>query len=320
LAAVSDDRTVKRFDGPEAVPPDWPRSVVTIGVFDGVHRGHREIVRRARERADRDGAPVVAITFDPHPSEVVRPGTHPAMLSTIAHRVQLLGEAGADAVLVLPFTWELSQHSPEQFVVEVVTGSLHAEAVVVGANFRFGHRAVGTGDTLRELGATLGFDVVVVGLVGGGEVTWSSTYVRQCVLEGDVEEAASILLRPHRVTGTVVHGDHRGRELGYPTANLDLVEHAAVPADGVYAGWLVRSGERLPAAVSVGTNPTFDGTERRVEAYVIDRDDLDLYGEEVAVEVGTRLRPTLRFDSVDALVAQMALDVEQARAFTAPPH
>jgi riboflavin kinase/FMN adenylyltransferase len=304
---------VQRFAGPEAVPADWPRSVVTVGVFDGVHLGHRAIVAQARERARAAGMPVVAITFDPHPSEIVRPGTHPAMLSTLDDRVALLGEAGADAVLVLPFTWELSQHTPERFVREVVTGSLHASAVVVGSNFRFGHRALGTVDTLRELGDRLGFEVEAVGLVGGPAVSWSSTYVRQCVLEGDVAEAAEILDRPHRVVGTVVHGDHRGRELGYPTANLALVEHSAVPADGVYAGRLVVAGEHLPAAVSIGTNPTFDGVAHRVEAYVLDRDDLDLYGHRVACEFVARLRPTVRFDSADALVEQMADDVAQAR-------
>jgi len=188
----------------------------------------------------------------------------------------------------------------------------------VGANFRFGHRALGTVETLRQLGEQLGFEVVAVDLVGGPAVNWSSTYVRQCVLEGDVAEASEILGRPHRVVGTVVHGDHRGRDLGYPTANLALAEHAAVPADGVYAGWLVVSGEPLPAAVSVGTNPTFDGVDRRVEAFVLDRDDLDLYGQVVACDFVTRLRPTLRFDSVDALVDQMAVDVEQTRQALAP--
>lgn len=305
--------TVQRFDGPAAVPAAWPRSVVTVGVFDGVHRGHQEIVRRARARADAAGLPVVAITFDPHPSEVVRPGTHPAMLTTLSHRVELLGDAGADAVLVLPFTRELSMHTPEQFVSEVVTGSLHAAAVVVGANFRFGHRAVGTVATLRELGAAAGFEVETVDLAGAGPVTWSSTYIRQCVLEGDVEEAAACLGRPHRVTGVVVHGDHRGRELGYPTANLDVVEHASVPADGVYAGWLVWGEQRLPAAISIGTNPTFDGVERRVEAYALDRDDLELYGETVSIDLAARLRDTLRFDSVDALLARMADDVDRVR-------
>jgi len=328
--------TVTRFDGLADVPWDWPASVVTIGVFDGVHLGHRALIaaarRESRRREDADGAtstrvPVVAVTFDPHPNEIVREGTHPVMLATVDHRVQLLHEAGADAVVVLPFTREFAALTPEEFAREVLADRLHAAAVVVGANFRFGHRASGTTSTLAELGMALGFSVVVVDLargpVDGGDVAWSSTYVRQCVMEGDVEEAAAVLGRSHRVTGEVVHGDHRGRELGFPTANLALADHAAVPADGVYSGWVVRLDaraddpvERLPAAISIGTNPTFDGADRRVEAYVLDRDDLDLYGEVIAVEFQTRLRATLRFDSVAALVAQIHDDVARARALT----
>jgi riboflavin kinase/FMN adenylyltransferase len=323
-----------RFDDLADIPMDWPASVVTIGVFDGVHLGHRQLIAAARqERRRRDEAqgggdvrtPVVAVTFDPHPNEVVREGTHPALLATVDHRVELLHDAGADAVVVLPFTREFAALTPEEFARTVLAGCLHAVAVVVGANFRFGHRASGTTSTLAELGMGLGFSVVVVelvrGPVGGGDVAWSSTYVRQCVMEGDVEEAAAVLGRPHRVTGEVVHGDHRGRELGFPTANLALADHAAVPADGVYSGWVVRyltgpDEQRLPAAISIGTNPTFDGATRRVEAYVLDRDDLDLYGEVIAVEFQTRLRATLRFDSVETLVAQMNDDVDRARALT----
>jgi riboflavin kinase/FMN adenylyltransferase len=328
--------TDARFDDLTDLPEDWPASVVTIGVFDGVHLGHRQLISAARQESRRreaaDGGsasrvPVVAVTFDPHPNEVVREGTHPALLATLDHRVQLLHEAGADAVVVLAFTREFAALTPEDFAREVLADRLHAVAVVVGANFRFGHRASGTTSTLAELGMTLGFSVVVVDLVRGpvegGDVAWSSTYVRQCVMEGDVEDAAAVLGRWHRVTGEVVHGDHRGRDLGFPTANLLLAPHAAVPADGVYAGWLVRqpggADERqLPAAVSIGTNPTFDGDERRVEAYVLDRDDLDLYGEVVAVEFQTRLRATLRFESVEALVAQMNDDVDRARTLTSP--
>ena len=175
-------------------------------------------------------------------------------------------------------------------------------------------------ETLRGLGDRLGFDVEAVELVGGESVSWSSSYVRQCVLEGDVVEAAEVLRRPHRIEGVVVHGDHRGRELGYPTANLDPVPFAAIPADGVYAGWLVRDPHgdetRLPAAISIGTNPTFDGIGRRVEAYAIDRTDLELYGEHVAIDFARRLRPTLRFDGVEPLLEQMAEDVVRARELT----
>jgi riboflavin kinase / FMN adenylyltransferase len=304
--------------GLDEVPSDLMRSVVTIGVFDGVHRGHRVILTRAREHADSLQAPLVVVTFDPHPAEVVRPGTHPAMLTTLDHRVQLLREAGADHVLVLHFSPSLSRLTPAEFVRDVLVERLHAVAVVVGANFRFGHRALGTVETLAELGRELGFDTVGVELVGDGYVRWSSTYARQCVAEGDTDAVTQVLARPHRVEGFVVHGDHRGRELGYPTANLHVGRHAAVPADGIYAGWLVRaSGERLPAAVSIGTNPTFDGAERRVEAYCIDRTGLDLYGERVAIDFGPRLRDTLRFANVDALLAQVGADVDRAREITA---
>ncbi len=306
--------------GIDEVPGDLGPTVVTIGVFDGVHEGHRVILDKALAAAAGSGAepaeplPVVVVTFDPHPSEVVRAGSHPAMLSTVDHRAELLRAAGADGVLVLHFSPSLARLTPEEFVRQVLVDVLHAKVVVVGANFRFGHRAVGTVETLDALGSAYGFSTEGVSLVAGGGVTWSSTYVRQCVAEGDVEAAAAALGRPHRVEGTVVHGDHRGRELGYPTANLALTRHAAVPADGVYAGHLVRSGgKRLAAAVSIGTNPTFEGSERRVEAFVLDADNLDLYGEHVALDIPYRLRDTLRFDSVDDLLAQMAEDVSRTR-------
>lgn len=322
-------QTGERFDGLEAIPGDWGRSVVCIGVFDGVHLGHRVIIDATRRLAEEVEGRVVAVTFDPHPSAVVRPDTQPRMLSTLDHRVALLGEAGVDAVLVLAFSPELASWTPGEFVDRVLVRGLHASGVVVGQGFRFGHRAAGDVALLEKLGAADDFVVAPLALEVGavvehgdtGEVVWSSTYIRQCVLEGDVAEAARALNRPHRVEGIVVHGDHRGRDLGYPTANLDPVQHAAVPADGVYAGWLVRSAgrltEALPAAISIGTNPTFDGEERRVEAYVLDRTDLDLYGERVAFDFVERLRPTLKFDGIDPLLAQMADDVRKAREILA---
>lgn len=320
---------VQRFDGIDAIPGDWGHSVVCIGVFDGVHRGHRAIVDAARDLSATAGGRVVAVTFDPHPSAVVRPDTQPRMLSTLDHRVALLHEAGVDAVLVLTFTSELASWTPTEFVDRVLVDGVHATGVVVGESFRFGHRASGDVGLLTALGAANGFVVSPLSLQVGavvehgdaGQVAWSSTFIRQCLLEGDVAEAARALTRPHRLQGQVVHGDHRGRELGYPTANLAVAENAAVPADGVYAGWLVRevglpTENRLPAAISIGTNPTFDGEERRVEAYVLDRSDLDLYDEVVALEFAERLRPTQKFGGVDELVVQMAQDVERARAIT----
>lgn len=308
-----------RYDGLNQLEHDRARSCVTIGVFDGVHLGHRHVVARTMAAAPT-GCPIVAVTFDPHPMSVVRPDAAPVMLSTIDHRVALLEDAGVDDVVVLPFTSELSSLSAEQFVAQVLVDKLRTRTVTVGENFRFGHRAAGTVDTLRELGKQFDFSVDAVGLIGDETVNWSSTFVRQCVAAGDVDEAAQVLTRPHRVEGEVVHGDHRGRDLGYPTANLQMPAGAAIPADGVYAGWLVRqpysSPQPLTAAISIGTNPTFDGVDRRVEAYVLDRDDLDLYGEHVALDFAQRLRPTLKFDGVDELLRQMATDVEQTRELT----
>lgn len=294
------------------------RSVVAVGVFDGVHRGHQAVLAQARAAADKQHLPLVALTFDPHPAAVVRPGTHPGLLSTLRGRAQLLRQAGADSVVALRFDMSTAAMSPGDFVQRVLVDDLHARVVVVGEDFRFGSRAAGSVSTLREIGAGSGFSVEAVPLAGGlGEGRWSSTAVREALHRGDVAAAAAVLGRAPAVEGTVVHGDHRGRTLGYPTANLVIAEHGVVPADGVYAAWLVDDPygrtARHPAAVSVGSNPTFDGKERRVEAYVLDRDDLDLYGHEVAVQFRRRLRDTLRFDSVDDLLRQMADDVARTR-------
>ncbi len=292
------------------------RSVVTIGNFDGVHRGHQQVVAGVVGRARELGATSVVTTFDPHPMTVIHPDSAPLRLTDLPRRLDLLDYLGVEAALVLPFTKELSQWEPEQFVTRVLVDGLHATEVHVGENFRYGHRASGNLATLRDAGAAHGFDVVAVPLAGD-TTRWSSTYVRQCLAEGDVDAAAGALGRPHRVEGPVVEGDKRGRALGYPTANLALGEDVAIPADGVYAGWLVRAdGVRLPAAVSIGTNPTFGGTTRRVEAYALDRDDLELYGEQVGVEFARRLRETVTFDGVEPLLEQMARDVAQARALT----
>jgi riboflavin kinase / FMN adenylyltransferase len=303
--------------GLDAVPADWPGSVVSIGVYDGVHRGHRMILDRAvAEARTRDAASVV-VTFDPHPAAVVgRPV--PLMLGTLHNRARWLAEVGIDALLILPFTRELSERSPAEFVELVLADRLHAVHVVVGENFRFGHKQAGDVTLLAELGAQAGFTVDAVGLVrGGAQEPFSSTFIRNRLAAGDVEAAADALGRPHRVEGPVVRGDARGKQLGYPTANLDVLDGMAVPGDGVYAGYLVRQrGERMPAAISVGTNPTFDGTERRVEAYVLDA-DIDLYGEHVAIEFTHRLRGMVRFDGVEPLVEQMGEDVRRTRELLA---
>ena len=318
------------------IPHGYGPSVVTLGNFDGVHRGHlavlNTVVAQARAfsaavPAGPDGhsnAHAVAVTFDPHPVAVLHPERAPQLLTSPEHRLDLLEATGLDAVLVLEFTREFAQWTPEHFVVEVFVKALGARLVVVGEDTRFGVRNSGDVVELRRLGVEHGFEVLALADLGDGG-RWSSSRVRDLVNAGDVAGAAEILGRPHRVSGEVVHGDHRGRELGYPTANLCQGPAGLIPADGVYAGWLIRPtlpdghhDHTLPAAISIGTNPTFEGTQRRVEAYVLDRTDLDLYGEVVAVEFIERLRSTEKFDSVEDLVGQVAQDVQRCRALLSP--
>jgi len=294
------------------MPGGWGRSVVTIGVFDGVHRGHAQLIGRAVQRAQELGVPAALLTFDPHPSEVVRPGSHPAQLTTLRRRAELAEQLGVGVFCVLPFTVELSRMPPAEFVHELLVERLHVAAVVVGENFTFGHKAAGDVDLLRTLGRRFGFTIEGAGLLSQGEVTFSSTYIRSCIDAGDVAAAAEALGRPHRVEGIVMRGDRRGAELGYPTANLSTPRYSAIPADGVYACRFVHRGRELAAAVSVGTNPTFSGRERRVEAFVLDLDE-DLYGEQVALDFVARLRGMERFESTAELVTQMDDDVARTR-------
>lgn len=311
------------------VPEGFGPSVVTIGNFDGVHRGHQAVLARIVELARAGGARAVAVTFDPHPAVVHRPASAPELITGLDDRLELLAATDLDAVLLVEYTLDLAALTPDEFVTRYLVEGLGARTVVVGHDVRFGKDNSGTLATLVELGAAHGFEVVAVDDVGTcapplgtGSQRWSSSAVRALLAEGDVAQAAEVLGRPHRVSGTVVHGDARGRELGFPTANLGGIT-GMVPADGVYAGRLLRPGlaqaepehpdTRLPAAISIGTNPTFDGVERRVEAYVLDRDDLDLYDEEVVLELVGRLRPTLRFEGIEPLVAQMRDDVARAR-------
>lgn len=297
-------------------------SVVTVGNFDGVHRGHCRVLERARELArvlgEGRALPVLAVTFDPHPTRVFAPDRAPAQLTSVAHRAALLRAAGADGVFVLAFDEQMAAWQPEEFVERILVQELSARGVVVGENFRFGAKAAGDVLLLRRCGERLGFDVVGLELAGGAE-PWSSTYVRARVAEGDVAGAADALGRLHVVAGTVVEGDRRGRQMGFPTANVPVAEDMAVPADGVYAGWLRRCDDRvpLPAAISVGTNPTFDGVTRQVEAFVLDRDDLDLYGVPVEVMFVDWVRGQVRFSSMSELVDQMEHDVAAIRGMLA---
>ena len=308
---------MQSWRGVADAPQGWGRCVVTIGVFDGVHLGHQLLVGQAVTHAAERGVPCVVLTFDPHPSEVLRPGSHPALLTGADTKADLLGALGVDVVCTLPFTHELSALTAEEFAQQVLVDALHAELVLVGANFRYGNRAAGDVATLEQAGRRLGFAVEVAALHGSGDRTWSSTYIRERVLSGDVGAAAAALGREHRIDGVVVTGDQRGRDLGYPTANLDPLRWSAVPSDGVYAGRLLLDGAPLPAAISIGTNPTFDGADRRVEAYVLDFSG-DLYGRTVGLTFVERLRPTLAFDGIEPLIAQMALDVARTRELLNP--
>lgn len=311
-----------RWTDPDSTPDRLRPCVATFGNFDGVHLGHKAVLARVLAEATQRGLPSVAVTFDPHPAAIFHPERGDDLIAPGALREGLLAATGLDGLLVLDFTHEFAQQTAEEFVRRTFVDTLQAQVLVVGEDTRgFGKGYTGDAETLRELGAAYGFEVVVLTDLGDAvDPRWSSSAVRGHLGRGEVSDAARILGRPHRVVGTVVHGAHRGRALGYPTANLTHDSKGFVPADGVYAGWLTRldlpdsDPERtLPSAISVGTNPTFDGTTRTVEAYVLDRTDLDLYDEEVAVEFVEHIRPTLRFDSVEDLLTAMAGDVERCR-------
>ncbi|MDB4944344.1 MAG: Riboflavin kinase [Labilithrix sp.] len=285
-------------------------SVVVIGNFDGVHRGHQAVLRQARALADAQGLRCVVLTFSPHPSEVLGRGA-PPRLCTMERRQQLLVEHGADAVTVQEFTIALSGWSPERFVKDLLASRLEARAVVVGTNFRFGHKRAGDFGTLEELGRTLGFEAVAAEIAGDAEGPFSSTRIRDTLTAGHVERAADLLTRPHRLTGTVVHGDARGRTIGFPTANLDDVPEM-LPAYGVYAVRVQRGDVTHSGVMNVGKRPTVDGISLRVEAHLLDFDG-DLYGERLAVDLVARLRGEQKFAGLPELKAQIAMDAEGAR-------
>jgi len=289
------------------------RPVVTIGNFDGVHLGHRAVLEEAREIAG--SGPLAVVTFDPHPLRMLRPDAAPAVLTPLERKQQLLRAAGVDRVRVLGFTAEVASWSPRRFVEQVLVAELAARAIVVGENFRFGRGAAGDVALLRRLGEIGDFVVVPAPLTSAQPIAGrvSSSLIRTLVADGNLSDAARLLGRPHRVSGQVVTGDRRGRELGFPTANLSLPAEIAVPADGIYASWLTVAGIRYPAVTSIGSNPTFDGTQRRVEAHVLDRSDLNLYRQRADLDFVSRQRATVRFDSAAALVAQMAEDVAVGR-------
>ena len=289
-------------------------NVVVIGVFDGVHKGHQQLLNRAKEIAD--GRTIVALTFDPHPTTVFAPDKAPTMLTTLADRVELLKIHNADQVAVMKFNEKFAAMSPEDFVSTVLVNQLHASTVIVGKNFTYGHKAAGNEDSLIKSGLTHNFTVDAQELKSDSSVI-SSSRIRALVIEGKVEEARELLSRPHRLDGVVVHGEKRGREIGYPTANLGDIEGQTIPADGVYAGWLTVGINFWPAAISIGTNPTFEGERgRQVEAYALDQEGLELYDKNASIEFGWYLRPTLKFDSLDELLVQMKKDCDRARELT----
>lgn len=295
--------------------PSTSSTVVTIGTFDGVHLGHQALLARAREVADAAGEQVVAVTFEPHPIAVFAPERAPRLLTDVERRVELLRAGGADEVRVLAFDRTMAAWSPDEFAQRVLVDDLRASHVVVGENFTYGSRASGDVACLADFGLGHGFATEALALAGGSE-EYSSTLVRRLVESGDVAGAAEVLGRPAEVNGVVVKGEQRGRELGFPTANVPVPDGLATPDDGVYAAWVLdldAGGERWPAAVSVGDNPTFEGLERRVESYIIDRTGLDLYGHRIRVELVERLRGMVAYTTLEALVEQMHADVARTR-------
>jgi riboflavin kinase/FMN adenylyltransferase len=297
------------------VPDDFGPSAVTIGKFDGVHSGHRRVICELREIAAEQSLLSTVVTFDRHPLTLLKPEIAPAPLVSLAQKVELLGSLGVDATLVLTFDKELSQRSPQNFVQSILVDALHAKVVLVGSDFRFGARGAGDITLLREMGTDLGFEVRVVDDVRSTEGRRaSSTWIRELLAEGRVSEAGELLGYPPCVRAIVVHGEKRGRELGYPTANLAPSPEGLIPADGVYAAWATIGEDRFPAAVSVGNNPTFDGVpEKRVEAHLLDQ-DLDLYGRTIEIAFVEYVRGMVKFTNIDGLIAQMDDDTERVRA------
>lgn len=299
--------------------PGNQKSVVTIGNFDGMHQGHSRVIATCVDRARKRDCPSVALTFDPHPRAVHRPDEPLAMIASLDDRLNAMAIAGLDAVLVAHYDRSLFMLSPEEFVVSYLVERLGAVEVVIGEDFRFGRGNEGDVETLRQLGREHGFDVsMVTDVASDSGRRWSSSWIRELMAQGDVAEASRVLGRFPRVVGEVVHGAKRGRTLGFPTANVEVVGQL-VPADGVYAGWLVRdtatgSQEFLPAAISIGTNPQFKGKSRTVEAHVLGRCDLDLYGEVVTVVFVKRIRAMMKFDTVQDLLARMDDDLRDTAA------
>jgi riboflavin kinase / FMN adenylyltransferase len=294
---------------------DAAERAIAIGSFDGVHAGHRRVIGRAKEAAREHGIRSAVVTFRPHPMTVLRPERAPRELTSPGRQEELLRELAPDELALIRFTHEFSQLSHEQFAEDVLAGVLRARHVIVGENFRYGNRAQGTIETLRASGQRLGFEVEPAPLLQIGGAPVSSSRIRDLLAGGQVEQAAALLGRDPSIEGKVVHGDGRGRELGFATANLEPAPHSALPATGVYAGRAHVEGGSWPAAISVGFNPTFSDDRRRVriEAHLLDF-DRDVYGEPIRIELARRLRDEERYDSIDELVDQVHRDIDAVRS------
>ncbi len=300
--------------GLDALPLPAGPSVVTIGFFDGVHLGHQEVFRRTVEAAKERTARSVAVTFDRHPREILTPGEEPRLLTTVERKAELIAACGIDVLVVLEFTQRFSEVSAEDFVRDVLLGGLHAVHARVGADFRFGHRAAGTVETLRDVGGTLGMTADEVGLFAIEGRVVSSSSIRAALGAGDLTWPRTALGRRFAVDGEVVAGAGRGKDLGYPTANLRTWPRLLLPGQGIYAGVAeLEDGSRYVAAIDVGTNPTFGTEPLHVEAFLLDFPDDELRGDTLTVEFWERLRDEIRFDSVDELIEAIGRDVEQTR-------
>ncbi len=287
-------------------------SVITIGSFDGVHRGHVQLIETVKRRAQAQNAASVLITLHPHPKQVLRPDSNLLLLNTLEERLELAAQQGLDYIVVFPFSLEQSKLRAREFI-QLLRNHLNLIEIVCGPNFALGYKREGTIEVLRALGAEMGFSVTVVEPCQFGEGILSSTRVRALVADGRVAEAAQLLGRYPMLRGIVVHGDHRGRELGYPTANLETPANRLIPANGIYAVRVQLGGEWFDGAASVGVRPTFGSGQRLVEIYLLDFARW-IYGEELAVYFIERLRDEEKFDSVQALLEQMQLDVQNTRA------
>ncbi len=301
------------FDDPTA----YQGAYVSIGNFDGVHRGHRTMIARLVELARRDGVPAVVLTFSPHPIEILRPNSAPPPLTTLERKAELLGECGVDCVIVYPTDLDLLRLTPAEFFQSIMLTKLQARGMVEGENFFYGHSREGNVNTLKEACEAAGLTLEIITPVQFGTRVVSSSVIRKLIAEGNVAEASELLGWTYRLRGTVTHGAARGRTIGFPTANLiDVVTE--FPKDGVYAGQALWQDRRIPAAINIGGNPTFAEDQRKFEVHLLDFQG-DLYGQELEVEFLARLRNTQPFGSVDQLIAQLNIDVQQVRNLTAAP-